>query len=353
MRHPGGTPEVAPATVVAVDVGSSERGLETLVEGVLVALAESRHLHCVLVGPGDAIAGCLPPEAGARVRVHSTAGTVSMSDDPVTAVRNRRDTSIVVAAGLVRRGEASAMVTSANTGAVVLAGGARLRRVPGVVHPALAAILPTPGSRGVVLVDCGASPVRSPDWLVQYATLGTVTAGTLLGLRAPRVGLIANGTESTKGDDVVRAAHERLCRRAGYIGLVEPWHVVAGLVDVVVSDGWSGNLVLKSFEAGTWAAVTEMQRAFDGVAGAEVRARLVDAVSWVRRTPGFGGLLLGVGGVVVKIHGENGDTSDVVGGIRLAAAASRSALVERVATAFRTPNDAGGMGHGRRLVGAP
>lgn len=318
--------------VVAVDAGSVERGVDALAGGVVEAVGRRPGVECVLVGPEDELRACVPHDVE-RVRMHPSAAGIAMDDDPVSAVRNRRDASTLAAMRLVSSGQADGVLTSANTGAVVLAGGACLRRLKGVLHPALATVLPRPGMEGAVLLDCGASVVRSPEWMAQYAALGSVMARELLGFETPKVGLVANGTEAIKGDDVIRAADGLLRGMDGYVGPVEPWHILGGRIDVLVADGLIGNLIVKSVEMGTWTAVAETWRAFADVDDPFVRAKVDDATAWVRRLPGYGGLLLGVAGVVVKIHGENADSSDIVGGLELVEAAVHRRLPDRLADA--------------------
>ncbi|MFI5957270.1 phosphate acyltransferase PlsX [Cryptosporangium sp. NPDC051539] len=284
---------------IAVDLLGGDRAPDAVVDGALAALAADPDLHLALAGPSrlrprwDAVAD--------RVTLLPTDEGVGMSDSPVRAVRTRR-TSVRLAVEAVRSGAADAVVSVGPTGAAVAAAVTELGKLPGYRRPALAAVLPAV-AHPVVLVDVGAHAGASDSDLVRHGRLGSAFARVTLGLGAPRVGLLSVGTEPGKGDPLRKKADRALSGTdLHYIGLVEGYDVpLGGRADVVVTDGFTGNVVLKTLEGSLVLAGTSV-----------ARSRYPRAAT-----------LLGVAGTVVLGHGAAGPT-DVADCVALAATAVRA-----------------------------
>jgi glycerol-3-phosphate acyltransferase PlsX len=235
---------------VALDAMGGDQAPRAAVEGALRALADG--VDVLLVGDRVILDPLLDGAAPVRgwVDVVHASERIGMDEDPALALRAKRDASIRVAAQVVADGRAGALVSAGPTGATLAAGLLTLGRLPGVRRPAVAAVLPTPAPAGTVLLDAGASPDAQPDALVAFARMGSAYARTL-GVRAPRVGLLNVGAERGKGSTLAREAGAALATAnvAGLVGNVEPADVLAGVVDVVVTDGFTGNVFLKTLEA--------------------------------------------------------------------------------------------------------
>jgi len=235
---------------IAVDAMGGDYAPHHVVDG---ALAAARHfdLGVALVGDADLVAAELrrlrDVDVG-RVRVVDAPDVVGMAESPAAALRRKPRASIKVAAELVARGEAAALVSAGHTGATVMAAHGAFGMLPGVDRPALAATIPTRG-RPAVLLDVGASVECRPQHLLQFAIMGSVYARVALGLDAPRVGLLSIGEEETKGNELTREAH-RLLKGApvAFGGNVEARNVYSGDADVIVCDGFTGNVALKISE---------------------------------------------------------------------------------------------------------
>ena len=175
-----------------------------------------------------------------------------MGEDPAGGVRRKKDATLVRAAEAVRDGKASAMVSAGNTGAAMASALLRMGRIKGVSRPAIATVLPVPGStRATVLLDAGANAECQPEWLVQFAQMGSVFARHRFGLPQPNVGLLSIGEENSKGNTLVKETNTLLARRhpgVTFIGNVEGRDILTDDVDIVVTDGFSGNVVLKALE---------------------------------------------------------------------------------------------------------
>jgi len=321
---------------IAVDAAGADTGPAAAVDGALAALDE---VDLLLVGPEDMVRERLGDRPPAEVSVLHAPETIGMAEDPVLATRTKRRSSMLLAARAVAGGAADAMVSPGNAGAVVLAAATQLRRLPGVQHPALATLLPVPGGGAVVLLDAGAAPAASPDWLAQYAVLGAGYARARLGLAEPRIGLLANGHEDGKGAPVHQQAHELLAGLPGatgrYLGRIEAYDLLGGRVDVAVTDGFTGDVVLKMHERTLEASAAVVAAAAPGAPHA------VDAL-WTALAPEAGAVLLGVRGVCVKCHGA-APAHDIEESVRLAAACVRAEVTRRVAEGFSPP----GPGSGR------
>ncbi|GAB3934900.1 phosphate acyltransferase PlsX [Micromonospora vulcania] len=265
-----------------------------------------------------------------------------MAEDPVAATYAKRRSSLLVAAGQVATGRADAMVTPGNTGAAVLAAAVRLGRVPGVSNPALATVLPVPGAGPTVLLDIGATAAAVPEWLVEFAVLGTEYARVRLGLDRPRVGLLSNGHESVKGGPVRRDAHLLLATMPGYVGQIEAYDVLGGRVDVAVTDGFTGDVALKMHERTLDATVglaLDAVRAFSpiGALARDRERRVTQAVrNGLEAEPG--GALLGVRGVCVICHGTAG-AADIEASVGIAGECLRSGVVRRIGAAFAASSE--------------
>jgi phosphate acyltransferase len=232
---------------------------------------------------------------------------VAMDESPSAALRRKPGASIKVAAELVARGDAAALFSAGNTGATVMAGHGAFGMLPGVDRPALAATIPT-RTRPAVLLDVGASVECRPQHLLQFAVMGTVYSRVVLGIETPRVGLLSIGEEATKGNELTRDAH-RLLKGAPltFIGNVEARNVYSGDADVIVCDGFTGNVVLKTGEGLVEMIEAEWSSTFTSRVGSLLARR---ALRHFRRRVDYseygGAPLLGVAGVTVVGHGRSG-----------------------------------------------
>ena len=335
---------------VAVDANGADLGAAEVAAGA--AMAAARGTRVLLFGPAPQMG---PPSDG--VRVVDAPVSVAKAPDAAAAVRAAPDASIVQAARAVAAGEADALVSGGSTGAALAAGVSIVKRARGIHRPALAVVVPVPGAPTLML-DVGASVEARPELLVQYAFMGAAMASAVLGVERPRVALLSNGEEDTKGTADVIEAHARLRERApalagiDFVGNVEGTQVTAGVADVIVTDGFTGNVALKVVE-GVSATVL---RAIRDIAGSAHRFRL----GGLLLRPGLlrfrqsidpeqlgGAFMLGLRRVGVVAHGRFGATG-FAQAIAVAERAVREGTVDRThaaleaAGALRAPPPAAG-----------
>jgi glycerol-3-phosphate acyltransferase PlsX len=264
---------------------------------------------------------------------------IAMDDDPAQGVRRKKDSTLVRAAEAVRDGKASAMISAGNTGATMAAALLRMGRIRGVSRPAIATPIPVPGSTPTVLLDAGANAEVQPEWLVQFAQMGTVYARDRFAIAAPRVGLLSIGEEPGKGDTLRKESYELLqdAPSIHFVGNVEGRDVMSDAVDVIVTDGFTGNVVLKTLEGGMKAVVEAMLAAFESEPHYRPHAEaLLPALLPLYETldpETYGGaILLGVDGVCVIAHGSSSARA-MVNGIRVAAEMAHLGMVDEIRTA--------------------
>lgn len=231
----------------------ADKGPEEVLAGVQMALRAGSVHSLILVGNEaviQPILGKLKLAGDARLRIHHCTEVIGMDEKPIQSLKQKKDASLVQTVELVKAGTAAAAVSCGNTGALMACSTLRLRPLEGVTKPALATVWPSKDTH-FVLLDGGANPVCKPENLVHYAILGNAYARDALGLEKPRVGLLSIGTEEGKGNDLINETHPLLKKMDGlihYVGLVEGFDLFRNEVDVVVCDGYTGNVVLKSCE---------------------------------------------------------------------------------------------------------
>jgi phosphate acyltransferase len=327
---------------VAIDAMGGDRGPQEIVAGARAAAAELG-VDVILVGDPERIGDAhgLPILAAADV--------IDMHDDPAKAVRTKKDSSLLRAAEAVRDGKASAMVSAGNTGATMASALLRMGRIAGVARPAIATPIPVPGSTPTVLLDAGANAECTAAWLVQFAQMGAAFAQQRFAIRKPRVGLLSIGEEETKGNTLVKETHALLASGSAgadvhFIGNVEGRDVMTDLVDVVVTDGFTGNVVLKTLEGSLKFALGAVMEAFNSSAetrqAAEVLMPALLPLAAELDPDSYGGaVLLGVKGVCIISHGSASSRA-IVNAVRVARDAVTEGLVERVRQAVATADGA-------------
>ncbi len=297
---------------IAVDAMGGDHAPAAIVDG---AVAAARHLdvEVLLAGPSAALEPLLSPHRHWRhlpVEIVDTPDAVGMAEPPAATLRRKPRASIRVASDLVASGRAAALVSAGNTGATVMAAYASFGLLSGVDRPALATTIPTRG-RPAVLLDAGANVECRPQHLLQFAVMGGVYARVALGIDQPRVGLLSIGEEETKGNELTREAH-RLLRAAPmhFIGNVEGREIYSGVADVIVCDGFTGNVVLKTSEG--------LVDTVEALLGDELRGTFSSQVGYLLSQRAFrrfrrrvdyseygGAPLLGVAGLAVVCHGRS------------------------------------------------
>ena len=285
---------------VAVDAVGGDKAPGEIVAGARRAVDELG-VPVLLVGPPDRIGDPMGLDVLACTEV------IDMHDDAGSSVRRKKDSSLVRAAEAVRDGKASAMVSAGNTGATMASALLRMGRIKGVARPAIAIPIPVPGSTPTILLDAGANAEVQPEWLVQFAQMGATFFGARYGETAPRVGLLSIGEEDTKGRPQDKEANAllRATKNVHFIGNVEGRDLMTTDVDVVVTDGFTGNVALKTLEGG----MRFIQRAI----AERIPAHLFEDL-WPHLEPlvieldpeTYGGaMLLGVDGVCIISHGSS------------------------------------------------
>lgn len=323
-------------TTICVDVMGADKEPSVLLEGVEAALAADPELEVLVAGAADVVEPFAASHDRARALV--TTEVIAMSEHPASAVRVKKDASIVRAAAAVRAGEADGLFSAGSTGAVLTAATFGVGRIKGIKRPALS--LPFPGISGkpTVFLDMGANADVKPEVLVQFAHMGRAYSRAILGVDEPRVGLLCNGSEDTKGSEMALAYHAALeAGDCGFAGNAEGTDLLAGTFDVIVADGFTGNVALKSIE-GTGKFVIKRLKAAMGASlgnkiGMALLAKSLKSLAAEMSGDEYGGaILLGLRAPVVKGHGATSARA-VCQGTLAAAAAVRAGLTDKIAAA--------------------
>jgi len=326
---------------IVIDAMGGDNAPRSNVEGALQAVRELG-AECVLVGRGEDILSCLKdlgcdaPPAGIEV-VHASE-VVTMEDDPATAFKEKKDSSLTVGLNMVRDGKGDAFVSAGSTGALLSGATLVTKRIRGIRRAALAPLIPTPKG-GAILIDAGATAACTPEYLLQFAFMGSYYAEHILGRPEPSVGLLNIGAEEGKGTDLQRESYA-LLKKAGeegrirFVGNVEARDAVLGAVDVIVADGYAGNIFLKTLEGTALFLSGEMKAMFKKglltkLAAVLVSGGIKDFKKLMDSREVGGTPLLGISKPVIKAHGSS-DAYAIKNAVAQAARFASSGIIEDI-----------------------
>lgn len=322
---------------IIIDAMGGDNAPRAVVKGAVMA-KRGLGADIVLVGREDEVKACLREEGCDDIEVVNAGEVVTMEDDPSTATRRKKDSSMTVALNLLRDGQGDAVVSAGSTGALLTGATLIVKRIRGIRRAALAPVLPA-GEHGVMLIDCGANVECTAEYLLQFAFMGSFYAKKLMGCDRPRVGLLNVGTEDTKGGDLqhqsfalLKKAHEE--GRINFIGNVEGTGVFAGGVDVVVTDGFTGNVLLKTTEG----VIKYMMKQLKGVFYKNLKTKLAAAalkgdLAVMKKSMDVnevgGTALIGISKPVIKAHGAS-DENSIFAAVRQAMAFADSGIIAQI-----------------------
>ncbi|MCO6431289.1 MAG: phosphate acyltransferase PlsX [Deltaproteobacteria bacterium] len=337
-------PSLSSALPVAIDAMGGDFGPEVVVEGAVLA-ARELGINVILVGQEPQLKNILSRFRGAedkRIQIKHAPDTISMDDTPALAIRKKPNSSVRVAFELVKSKQACGVVSPGNTGAVMAAGIFVLGTVPGIARPAIATLIPkSVGSTPTVLLDSGANIDCHAHQLVQFALMGNYYAMSAIHIERPRVALLSNGTEESKGNDITRSAAMMLSGIPGihFVGYVEGRDLARDVVDVIVCDGFVGNIVLKAIEGSVEIVLDTMKHQVDrsglGRLGMWLAKPTLKAVFKEQLDPSsFGGApLLGLNDVAIVCHGA-ANAKAIMNAVRVAKQTSDEGLCAKIAAAL-------------------
>jgi glycerol-3-phosphate acyltransferase PlsX len=319
---------------IAIDAMGGDAAPHANVEGALDAAREYRDAEIVLVGDTARLKPLIP-ELPPNVSLVHADETIASDDEPVKAVRRKKNASMVIAAQMVRDRSVDAMISAGNTGALMVTGTLIVGRMSGVERPALAPLLPTMDGRGVLALDLGANMDANPQNLLQYAIMGSIYREAVHGVKKPRVGLLNVGTEAVKGNELTKAAYPLLKEAPiHFIGNVEARDVLNAACDVIVCDGFAGNIMLKAMEGAANAIIAALKEEFmrtaaTKLAAAVMKPRLKSLINKLDYTEHGAAPLLGLDGLVLKGHGSS-DANAIKNAVRQARIAIQADLVRAI-----------------------
>lgn len=310
---------------IALDAMGGDKAPFETIKGAVKALEEIESLHLVLVGKKEIIEEELKkykPDCN-RLEIIDAREVIEMTDDPVTAVKTKKDSSMNRTLELVKEGVVDASVSAGNTGALITASQLKLKRIKGVLRPAIATMFPNKKGK-MLMLDVGATADCKAEFLNQYAMMGTKYIEILLGKKNPTVGLLNIGTEEGKGNEITREAYELLKSNESinFLGNIETNEVMNGNIDVVVTDGFTGNMVLKTAEGVAKFIVSslkeEINKSFICKLGALLLKPAIKHVVKKMDSSEYGGaMFLGLNGLSIKAHG-NSDSNGIKNAIKVA-----------------------------------
>lgn len=321
---------------IVLDAMGGDNAPQATCEGALLALRADKKLTIILAGDPKQIAPYInnAEDVKERLIVLDAPEVITNNESPALAIRQKKDSAIVRGMLMVREGEADGFVSAGSTGAVLVGGMLRLGRIPGIERPALAPLLP--GKKGhFLLIDCGANVDCKPEYLAQFGLMGDAFMEKTMGIARPRIGLVNNGAEEEKGNALYAEAHQLLKKEdINFVGNVEARYIPADQADVIVCDGFDGNIILKYTEG--------VAETLLGMIKQELMADIRSKIGAVLAKPAFtrvkklidytevgGAPLLGVRGAVVKAHGSS-NAKAIFGAIRQASLMIRSKVPEAI-----------------------
>ena len=321
---------------LVVDALGGDEAPSVVLAGVEQALAAAPDIEVILTGPADVV----EPFAAAHERCEAVATTqvIEMGEHPANAVRKKKDSSIVVGCRLVREGRAQGFFSAGSTGACMSAATLVMGRIPGVKRPCIASVIPSPVAK-TILCDMGANADCKPEYLLQFDKMAQVYARTALGIPNPSVGLLNIGEEETKGSQFAQDCHMLLKEQLpGFAGNAEGKDIALGGFDVIVTDGFTGNVALKTYEGVGKALLGALKESLMGSLKTKIGALLIkpalkELMSKVSADEYGGAQLLGVKGVCLIGHG-NSDAHAVCSGVLATAAAIRMGMPAKLAAAI-------------------
>lgn len=326
---------------IIVDAMGGDNAPQAPVQGALEAVKEYG-LEVILVGRGEEILKVLHEngiaDLPAGVEISHAGQVVEMCDNPATAFKEKKDSSLTVGLNLLKDGAGDAFVSAGSTGALLAGATLVTKRIKGIRRAALAPVVPT-GNGGAILIDCGATAEGTPEFLLQFAFMGSYYAEQVLGRPEPKVGLLNIGAEPSKGTDLQRETYALLQKakeegRINFVGNVEAREAVEGAVDVIVSDGYSGNIFLKTMEGAGLFLGREIKKMFKKSLKTKIAALLVkdglkDFKKLMDASEVGGTPLIGISKPVLKAHGSS-DARAMKNAIRQAAEFKRSGIIEDI-----------------------
>ncbi len=326
---------------IIVDAMGGDNAPSAIVKGALLA-AQEFGVEIILVGPVERILQVLKDEGISEIphgiEIAHASQVIGMEDNPSSAIREKKDSSLVVALGMLSQGDGDAMVSAGSTGALLTGSTLTVKRIKGIRRAALAPVLPT-AKGGALLIDCGANVECTPEYMLQFAYMGSYYASRVLGKENPRVGLLNIGAEESKGGPLQKAAYQLLKQagadgRINFCGNVEGRDVACGQADVIVSDGFSGNIMLKTME-GVGMFFTDVvkgvfkKNAITKFAAFLVKGGLMDFKKKLDYKETGGAPLLGITKPVIKAHGSS-DAYSIRSAIYQAKLFAQSGFVEEI-----------------------
>lgn len=319
---------------IALDALGGDNAPHEIVTGARRAVDELG-LDVILVGPPDLIGD---PQG---LPVFPCTEVIGMDEDPAKSVRTKKDSSLVRAAELVRDGKASAMVSAGNTGATMASALLRMGRLPGVIRPCIATPLPNPGRAPTVMVDAGANAECTPEMLVQFATMASAFATARFGITSPRVALLSIGEEETKGTPLVKETHQLLAalNSINFVGNVEGRDLIPSPVDVIVTDGFTGNVALKTLEGSLKFIMNKLLEVIGTddetkAAGMTLLPHLMPLAGDLSPDIQGGAMLLGLEGICIISHGSSNATA-IMNALRVGNEMANAGVVETLRTTIR------------------
>lgn len=322
---------------IIIDAMGGDKAPEEIVKGAVMARRQLG-VDVTLVGRREDVEACLKKEGCNDIDIVDAREVVTMEDEPSTATRRKKDSSMAVALNLLRDGAGDAVISAGSTGALLTGATLTVKRIRGIRRAALAPVLPA-GEHGVMLIDCGANVECTAEYLLQFAFMGSFYARKLMGCEKPRVGLLNVGTEDTKGGALqhqafalLKKAHEE--GRIHFIGNVEGTGVFSGGVEVVVSDGFTGNVLLKTTEGVIKYMMTQLKGVFcknglNKLAAAVLKKDLAAMKKTMDVNEVGGTALVGISKPVIKAHGSS-NAASIFAAVRQAVAFVQSGLIEDI-----------------------
>jgi glycerol-3-phosphate acyltransferase PlsX len=295
---------------IAIDAMGGDFGPEPIVEGTIQALQSAKkEFHAILVGDEARLRPLIPAYLLKRISFVNTTDCISMSESATDALK-RKESSVYKAVELVREGEANAVVSAGHSGATMSLATLRIGRLKGVARPAIATLMPALNGGHTLVLDVGANVDCKSDHLVQFAIMGEAYAKDVMGIKEPKIGLLSNGEESSKGDEITKEAHKKLLKLKTFIGNIEGNNIFDGSVNVVVCDGFVGNIVLKTSE-GVADSITKIirhniRRSPVAIAGAMLMRKVFKILKKQVDYAEYGGApLIGIKGCAIIGHGKS------------------------------------------------